>query len=245
MGSERLGVRSIGVNLAGDRVAGISGDGGAVLVAPVDGEGGATEVASGARNLLPPAWDFDDRIWLADRSRGRAVISYVVGDRPPRAIEVPGVTGRDIRHLLVSRDGSRLVAVVRTPKGDRVVASRILHNVEGAVLRATRAVVLDFEPDAANPVIRDIGWRSPTSVSVLTGAEDLSQVETISVDGSPGELVLEGPSRLRGGPGELVSSPVEGAEVFALARKAVSDLMAPERPMGPPPEGISSLTYVG
>ena len=246
LGTQRFGISSIGVNLSGDRVAGISGDGGAVLVAPVDGEGTVKEVASGARNLLPPAWDSADRIWLTDRARGGAVVSFVRADQPPRAIEVPGVTGRDVRHLLVSRDGSRLVAVVRTPKGDRVVASRILRNASGGVLRATRGVVLDFEPAAATTVIRDIGWRSPTTISVLTDiAEDLSRVETISVDGSPRELSLQGASSLRGGTRELVSSPVEGAEVFALARDAVSDLTAPERPLDGPVEGLSSLTYVG
>lgn len=246
MGSERLGIRSIGVNLAGDRVAGVTTDGQDVLVAPVEEAGRAKLVASDGRNLLPPAWDFADRIWLADRARGGAVISVVIGDQSPRAVNVPGLSGRDVRRLLVSRDGSRLVAVVRTPKGDRVVTSRILHNNSGNVLRATRAVVLDFQPAAATPLIRDIGWRSPTSISVLTDInEDLSQVATISVDGSPGELFLLGASSLRGGKRELVSSPVEGAEVFAVARDAVSDLTAPERPLQAPEEGLSSLTYVG
>lgn len=246
MGVNALGVRSIGVNLTGERVAGVSGDGRSVLVAPVDVEGRAVEVASGARDLLPPAWDFMDRIWLADRAVGGAGISVVVGQQAPREIEVPRVSGRDVRHLLISRDGSRLVAVVRTPKGDRILASRILHSEAGRVLRATRAVVLDFVPDAANLVIRDIGWRSPTSISVLTDiTDDLSQVETISVDGSPGDLGIEGPSQLRGGTRQLVSSPVNGAEVFAVARQAISDLTAPERPIGPLPEGLSSLTYVG
>jgi hypothetical protein len=246
MGVDRLGVRSIGVNLTGERVAGVSDDGRRVLVGPVDVEGRAVEVASRARNLLPPAWDFEDRIWLADRARGGALISVVVGKQQPRQIDVPGVSGRDVRHLLISRDGSRLVAVVRTPKGDRIVASRILHSEAGRVLRATRAVVLDFVPDAANLVIRDIGWRSPTAISVLTDITDvLSQVETISVDGAPGDLGIEGASRLRGGTRQLVSSPVQGAEVFAVARQAISDLTAPERPIGPLPEGLSSLTYVG
>ena len=156
------------------------------------------------------------------------------------------MSGRDVRHLLISRDGSRLVAVVRTPKGDRILASRILHSEAGRVLRATRAVVLDFVPNPANPVIRDIGWRSPTSISVLTDiTDDLSQVETISVDGSPGDLGIEGPSQLRGGTRQLVSSPVNGAEVFAVADQAIVDLTAPERPIGPLPERLSSLTYVG
>ena len=114
------------------------------------------------------------------------------------------------------------------------------------MLRAARAVVLDFVPDAANLVIRDIGWRSPTTISVLSDiTDDLSQVETISVDGSPGDLGIEGASRLRGGTRQLVSSPVQGAEVFAVAPEALSDLTAPERPIGPLPEGLSSLTYVG
>ena len=70
-------------------------------------------------------------------------------------------------------------------------------------------MVLDFVPDGANQVIRDIGWRSPTAISVLTDiTDDLSQVETISVDGSPGDLGIEGASRLRGGTRQLVSSPV-------------------------------------
>ncbi|UUZ58124.1 LpqB family beta-propeller domain-containing protein [Nocardioides sp. B-3] len=246
MGVDQLGVRSIGVNPAGDRVAGISGDGRSVLVAPVEGEGSAVEVASSARNLLAPARDFADRIWLADRAGGSAVISVVAGGQPARQIVVPGVSGRDIRHLLVSRDGSRPVAVVRTPRGDRVFASRILHGEAGRVLRASRAVELDFEPDAADEVIRDIDWRSPTAISVLTdNAQDLSRVETISVEGAPGDLGIRGVSRLRGGAGQLVSSPVEGVEVFAVAGQSVSDLTAPERPLDPLPRGLASLTYVG
>lgn len=246
MGTDRLDVRSIGVNLTGERVAGVAGNGQSVLVAPVDVEGRAVQVASGARDLLPPAWDFADRVWLADRAVGGAVISVVVGQQAPRQVDVPGVSGRDIRHLIVSRDGSRLVAVVRTPEGDRVVASRILHSEAGRVLRATPAVVLDFVTNDADAVIRDIGWRSPTAISVLTDiTDDLSQVETISVDGSPGELSIVGASRLRGGTRQLVSSPVQGTEVFAVAPQAVSDLTAPERPIDPLPVRLTSLTYVG
>ncbi len=245
LGVERLGVRSIGVNLRGDRVAGVSGDGTAVLVAPTDGEGSAVQVVSGARDLLPPAWDYADRLWLADRARGAGRISVVNGESR-RALVVPGISGRDVRHLLVSRDGSRLVAVVRTLNGDRVVASRILHDDAGGVLRATQARVLDFGLDNTTGVIRDIAWRSPTAISVLTDiTDDLSEVATISVDGAPGELATEGASRLRGGTRELVSSPVEGAEVFGLGDASAADLTAPERPVGPLPKRLASLTYVG
>ncbi|QIK75612.1 LpqB family beta-propeller domain-containing protein [Nocardioides piscis] len=246
LGTQRLGARSIGVNLSGVRVAAVSGDGGSVLVAPVDEEGRAVQVVSAARDLLPPAWDFADRLWLVERGAGRARVSVVAGDRPPREIEVQGVTGRDVRHVLVSRDGSRLVAVVRRPDGDRVLVSRILHDEAGGVLRTTRAVPLAFAPQAPSLVIRDITWRSPSAISVLSDlSRDLSLVETISVDGAPGDPGIGGATRVQGGTRELVGSPVEGIEIFALSGDDVSDVTAPELPVASLPKDLVSLTYVG
>jgi hypothetical protein len=244
MGAERLGVRSVGVNLAGTRVAGVSGDGSAVLVAPVDDGGPAVQVVSGARNLLPPTWDFADRTWLVDRAGGRARVLVVTGTRV-RTVQVPGVSGRSVEKLLVSRDGSRLVAVVDGRRGDRVVAARILHDDSGRILGATRAVRLAYEPDASGQV-RDIAWRTPTAVSVLSDiTDDLSQVRTVSVDGAPGEIVSTVSGRVRGAFRSLVGSPVEGAEVYAVAGKEVIDLTSPTRPLGTLPSGLTSLTYVG
>lgn len=244
MGVDRLGVRSIGVNLDGTRVAGVAGDGSGVLVAPVDEEGSAVQVVSGARNLLAPAWDFADRMWLVDRAGGRARVLVVNGDRA-RTVTVPGVSGRDVEQFLVSRDGSRLVAVVADEDGDRVVAGRILHDDSGRVLSATRARTLAYEPDASGQV-RDIAWRTPTAVSVLSDiTDDLSQVRTVSVDGAPGEIVGSGSGRVRGAFRSLVGSPVEGAEVYAVAGDEIIDLTAPTRPLGALPSELTSLTYVG
>jgi hypothetical protein len=244
MGTQRLGVRSIGVTLDGTRVAGVSADGSGVLVAPVDDDGAAVQVVSGARNLLPPAWDFADRMWLVDRNGGSARVLSVKGTRV-RSVQVPGVSGRDVEQLLVSRDGSRLVAVVAGRPGDRVVASRVLHDDSGRVVGATRARRLAYEPDASGQV-RDIAWRTPTAVSVLSGInEDLSQVRTVSVDGAPGELTTTGSGRVRGAFRRLVGSPVEGAQVYAVAGDEVIDLTAPTRPLGTLPAGLTSLTYVG
>ena len=244
MGAQRLGIRSIGVTLDGDRVAGVTTDGSRVLVAPVDEDGPAVEVVSGARNLLPPAWDFADRMWLVDRNGGSARVLAVTGTRVS-SIQVPGVSGRDVEQLLVSRDGSRLVAVVSARGGDRVVASRVLHDDAGRVVGATPARRLAYEPDASGQV-RDVAWRTPTAVSVLSDInEDLSQVRTVSVDGAPGELTTTGSGRVRGAFRRLVGSPVEGAEVYAVAGEAVIDLTSPTRTLGALPGGLTSLTYVG
>jgi hypothetical protein len=93
--------------------------------------------------------------------------------------------------------------------------------------------------------IRDIAWRSPTTVSVLSAnSEDISQVRTLSVDGSPGEVATGGTTRLRGRIRMLVSAPVDG-EVFALAGRTVFSLNNPERAVPDLPRGLTSLTYAG
>ena len=84
---------------------------------------------------------------------------------------MPGVTGRDVTELLVSRDGSRLVAVVRGRKADSVVSNRIRHDMAGGILGFTPLQRIPL-PEEGSTRIRDIGWRSPTSVSVLSDIND-------------------------------------------------------------------------
>jgi hypothetical protein len=181
---------------------------------------------------------------VADRAGGDARVLLVTGERV-RDIEGPGISGRDVRHLMVSRDGTRLAALVRSPGGDRVLVARVLHDAQGRVVRATRAVRIPLA-DASPTRIHDVGWRSPTSLSVLSViTDDLSQVRTVSVDGSPGDLATPGSSRLRGQARQLVSSPVEGDNVYVVAGRSVSDLTVPELTLPRLPRRLTSLTYVG
>ncbi|QSR30041.1 hypothetical protein CFI00_05840 [Nocardioides sp. S5] len=244
LGTADLGVRSIGVDLTGARVAGVTDDGADLLVAPVQAAGEPTRPVVGAVDLAAPGWDHRDRIWLLDRGAGRARVILVV-DGSARVVDVPGITGRSARSLLVSRDGSRLVAVVRGPRADRVVSTRVRQDAAGVVLGFTPVRTLP-RPTESSPRIRDIGWRSPTAVSVLSDiTEDLSEVRTISVDGAPGEVASGGTTRLRGPTRQLVSSPVDGSEAFALAGRAVTSLTRLERSVPDLARGLTSLTYVG
>jgi hypothetical protein len=245
LGTVDLGVRSVGVDLDGARVAGVTDDGADLLVAPVQAAAGeTTRPVVGAVDLAAPSWDHRDRIWLLDRGAGRARVIVVV-DGSAREVDVPGITGRPARSLLVSRDGSRLVAVVRGTRADRVVSARVRQDAAGTVLGGTPVRTLP-RPTEGSPRIRDIGWRSPTAVSVLSDiTEDLSEVRTISVDGAPGEVASGGTTRLRGPTRQLVSSPVDGSEVFALAGRAVTSLTRLERPVPDLARGLTSLTYVG
>ena len=103
------------------------------------------------------------------------------------------------------------------------------------------------EPAEGTARIRDIAWRSPTTVSVLSDiiTEGLSQVRTVSVDGAPGEISTGGTTTLRGRIRTLVSTPVDLVEAYAVAGRAVFALTRPERSVPDLPPGLTSLTYVG
>jgi lipoprotein LpqB-like beta-propeller protein/sporulation and spore germination protein len=243
-GTEEYGLVSIGVNLNATRVAGVSGSGTSVLVGPVRGPAAdVVQVASRADGLLPPAWDFADRLWLVDRGEGHARVSYVDEHRP-QPLRVPGVSGEDVRSFLVSRDGSRLVAVVRRRSGDALMVSRIRHDDQGHVLRATAAHRIAWE-GATRLRIRDIAWRTPTTVAVLLVLTDqLAQVRTISVDGSPpGADGLS--TTLRGQVLALVGSPVLSEGLYAVTRSGLIDLSNTEQGNTTLDPRVSMLDYVG
>ena len=239
-------LRSIGVNLAGARVAGVTAAGTELVVAPTEAATGeVATVVVGAVDLAAPHWDYRDRIWVLDRNGGRARVIQVV-DGEAREVEVPGLTGRRLSELIVSRDGSRLVAVVRRGSTDQVVAVRIRHDAAGAVIGFTRPQPLSL-PAEDTARIRDVAWRSPTTVSVLRDiiTDDLAQVRTVSVDGAPGEISTGGATSLRGRIRALVSTPVDLVEVYAVAGRSVFSLTRPERAVPDLAPGLTSLTYVG
>ncbi|WP_210650455.1 LpqB family beta-propeller domain-containing protein [Nocardioides sp. SYSU D00065] len=254
LGQPGYALRSIGVSVDGSRVAAVSKTGTQLFVAPTEpaagapgsGEPGAAEVSTPvveAVDLAPPHWDVRGRTWVLDRGAGRAKI-IVVEDGEAAVVDVPGITGRAVTDLLVSRDGSRLVALVRGRRTDRVVSTRIRHDPAGTILGFSSLRTLSLPPEDA-PRIRDIAWRSTTTISVLSDITAGSQVRTVSVDGAPGEVVTGGNTRLRGPNRVLVSSPVERSEVYALAGRAVLSLTTPERSVPDLPRGLTSLTYVG
>lgn len=248
LGQEDPGVdlRSIGVNIAGARVAGVTATGSELVVAPAEAPTGeVTTVLAGALDLAAPHWDYRDRIWVLDRNNGRARVFQVV-DGAAGEVVVPGLSGRRLTELIVSRDGSRLAAVVRGDKTDRVVTVRVRHDAAGAVVGFTEPQPLSL-PAEDTARIRDVAWRSPTTVSVLRDiiTDDLAQVRTVSVDGAPGEISTGGATSLRGRVRTLVSTPVDLVEVYAVAGRSVFSLTRPERDVPDLPPGLRSLTYVG
>ena len=110
-----------------------------------------------------------------------------------RPLDVDGISGEDVKTFLISRDGSRLIAVIRqNAEEDSIVVSRIVTSDDGKLVSALSA------PNVTDPAdldgrIRDIAWRSQTSIAVLQPiARELFQIRPASVDGAS----------LRGPPGD-------------------------------------------
>jgi hypothetical protein len=244
MGTTDLGVRSIAVNLQGTTVAAVSGAGDRVLVSSVPGpRQRVQQVASHAQDLLRPAWDFANRLWLVDATDHGAVVSFVGGDEP-REVRVPGITGADVTQFLVSRDGSRLVAVVSGRRGDQLMVSRLERNDQGGIMGATRAQPIGWEGER-DLRVRDIAWTSATSIAVLHRvARQLFEVRTISVDGSPSgadDLLTQ----MTGPVLALAGSPAPLESLYAVTPRTLEDLTrgdTGDQSIGQP---VSFIDYVG
>jgi hypothetical protein len=245
LGTSDLGLRSVGVSLTADLAAGVSSDGQRVVVGPVSGSDGneARDVVTGARDLLKPAWDFFDRMWLVDRTADGAEVSWVVDDKR-HVLDVPGISRTQVRSFVVSRDGTRLVAVVRREAGDELVVSRIAHSRSGRVLWATPARSISEAPDGDLPV-RAIAWRGTTSLAILspfTGTGSLAQLQGASIDGSPAS---DSSTTVGGGLRALLGSPASDEPLYGFNRKVLVNLSANPRRIGPVTEGTTGFTYVG
>ncbi|MFW6775367.1 hypothetical protein ACOACO_13855 [Nocardioides sp. CPCC 205120] len=257
-GTEALqaaGVRTLSVNLYGDRVAGQAGD--RVLLTSLDEpDTPPVEVAAAGEAVL--AWDFADRTWVldgGDRARVR-----VVNQGSVEAVSVPGVTGERATRLLVSRDGSRLVAVVGEPGEQRVVVARVRYDERGGVVGVLPATaVLDLGREgAADPgttdagtaapattgVVRDVGWRSPTGLVVLTGlGDDLVELRQLPVDGAP--VATSAATLLVTTAQRLVASSAPGSDLLLVGPGGV-EAYDGERITGVDAvPDVAALTYVG
>lgn len=238
-GTRKLGLRSVAVSLDAERAAAVSRDGRRLLVAPMAPAEGPTVPIAAGTDLLRPRWDLAGRVWVADRTASGAVVRYVEGRRT-RTVEVPGVSGRQLSSFLVSRDGTRFVAVVRGDAEDELRIGPVLTDQRGRVDRVGPTTRLLADQATPGRVL-DIAWNSPTSISFLTPILDqqIFEARTVSVDGSPASAesfsttVSEPLIGLTGSPAaDLVTLGVTATGLVDLVSGAVYGFV------GPPPRSI-------
>jgi hypothetical protein len=240
-GRDRLGIGPFAVNLNGTQVAGVTPT--SLLVGPVAGQSRASQVLSGS-GLLRPAWDFADRLWdVQNDPRGGAAVVYVDHGRRHQ-IRIPGITGQDVRRFLVSRDGSRLVAVVHGRVTDRIVVSRLRYDTDNRAVRGTRARLIPWVSSGTTRV-RDIGWTSPTTIAVLDQlSRAQAELRILIVDGSTsaGET---SPTTIPGRAIGLATSPVGAQTPYAVLPQSLYDLAQVNATPSVPTPGLRHITYAG
>lgn len=227
-GDQAAGLEAVAARPDATVAAAVDADGHRVRVAPIRGNQGTAAVA---RTILSggtyarPSWDFAGRLWVLDQRPAGARVLLVEDDRV-RVVPVEGISGRDARALVVSRDGTRLVGVVRTSAGDEVVGARVVIGGRGRVAR-TRAPFL--VRTAEGTTIDDIAWTSPIRIGLLTATApgSLYEVDVVAADGaSVGVDVLSTivSGRLLG----IAAAPSTGAPMFAVYADRYVDMVDQE-----------------
>jgi hypothetical protein len=242
-GHRSYGISTIGVSLDAERLAGVADDGRTVVVGPVRDRGRVRAAAVGT-SFLRPAWDFAGRMWLVDRARDGARVAYADPSGAVHPIRVRGVTGTQVRDFVVSRDGTRFIAVVRRGTDDTIVESRIEHNAAGRVVGALAARRIDSQ-ETSGLAVRDIAWRSPASIVALNPlTPTLSEVAPVSVDGAPlsPETVA---TAVDGRVLAVVGSPVSDESIYGVTRRGLVDVGSAERRSVVFRRPTTSVTYVG
>jgi hypothetical protein len=243
-------LRTVSADLRADQAAAVSSGGDTLWLGPVKDTGAQPQrLLTGGEDLLAPGWDFRDRLWEVDRRSTGAVVYYLRKDRMVQ-LDVPGISGTDVKNFLVSRDGSRLVAVVRQgPEQDSLVVSRIVTTGDGRVKQAMPANNIS-DPANTGGQVRDIAWRSPTSLAVLRPVSPgLLQVRTASVDGATG-LDAFSPT-VEGKRITLAGTPVPDEKLYAFEEgsgetpAALVDLAGPRSNQIDLNPRLSMLSYVG
>jgi hypothetical protein len=240
-GTTDQGIGKFAVSLHDSLVAGTTSN--ALLVGPVRGAAKPTPVLTGT-GLLRPAWDFSGRLWeVQNAGSGGAVVLYIARGRS-HEVHVSGVTGQDVRRFLVSRDASRLVAVVHGAARDRLVVSRLRYDVHGHRVSGTRARALRWSAGTSTR-IRDIGWwTSPTRIAVLDQVSDAqAEVRTLAVDGSTAPIEAP-PIVIPGRAFSLVTSPTEQTP-FAVQHGALFNLTQADTNSLQPVPGLHYFSYAG
>jgi len=220
-GTGDYSLRTVSADLRAEYVAGVSESGGTLWLAPVKDTGVIPRAPiTNGEDLLRPAWDFTGRLWEVDRRKTGAVVSYLVKDQM-REVEVTGISGEDVKDFLVSRDGSRLIAVIRKDaEQDSIVVSRILTTGDGQVQQVLPAH--DISDPAGEGQIRDIAWRSPTSLVILRPvSRDLFRVGTASVDGATGFDSLSVP--VKDDVVSIAGTPNDEQTIYTFARRDATD----------------------
>lgn len=123
----------------------------------------AIQLLADSEQLSPPSVDRFGYIWTSTRSGGILVLA--VG-QDVRHLELPGPPDAQVRKVMPSVDGSRLLVWRRGETSDEVLVVAVERG-EGMPVRLANPLPIGADLG----VVTDIGWVDPTTPVALTGGE--------------------------------------------------------------------------
>ncbi|MET9018875.1 LpqB family beta-propeller domain-containing protein [Actinopolymorpha sp. NPDC004070] len=160
----------------------------------------APRTAWQGRDLLEPSWDRTGKLWMVDRNRGRARIEVLDERDRLGTVDAPGLNGKDVRALKISREGSRAAVLVQHGNRTVLMVGRVERG-EGLAIRGLREIPLDLTR------MTDLAWSQLDEVTVIgsEGQAGASRALKVTVDGYS-STPLTGPdaTSLSAAPGQLV-----------------------------------------
>ncbi|REF37540.1 LpqB family beta-propeller domain-containing protein [Thermasporomyces composti] len=224
LGQVDLDARSIAVSLFAERdvaqpregdkpasahwLATVSSDGTTVRVHSSAGE---TRTVLQGTDIVEPSWDRTGQLWMTDRRGGRARI--LVRDLSERLFQVaaPGLTGKDVRALKVSREGARVAALVEESGRTNLYVGRIERGDAMNAIRGLRQIRVPLTS------MTDLAWADLDRIVVLgREGESPARPTLVSVDGSQVEFLGSGPNAhaLAAAPGQPVLLAAEDGRLY-------------------------------
>ncbi len=189
------------------RGAVVSADGSKVTTAGMTTTDTGTSVwYSGGTDVIKPSWDIDKMLWIVD-NRANGAHLYTNAGAGSQEVYAPGITGRRVHSVTVSRDGVRLAAIVGRGDHRRLVLAVIDRDPADPTAVSVRPA---HRVSTAGPRVIPVSsasWVSPTSIAALvdTEAGELEPAE-LNIDGAP-TLVSRFPGFLPIKPIALAAGP--------------------------------------
>lgn len=179
--------RSAAVDPNAGQGAVVNADGTRVTVAGLTAADTTTsDWYTGGVHVIEPSWDIFGLLWIAD-NRADGAHLYVATDGHAQEISAPGITGKTVHSIAVSRDGVRLAAVVGDHGNRRLVIAVIERDATNPHLVTLRQAERVITPLTSPSPVSAASWISPTSLAVLVdGTGGQPEPTEIAVDGALG-----------------------------------------------------------
>jgi hypothetical protein len=218
-GKRGLLLRSVALDRSGSRLVAVTQSGSIAFVGSTTATGHVTRIYSGATDLLRPRIDLFGTIWLLDRTAHGAVV-HAIDHGHDRVVHLPGISGKQVSSFSLSPDGTRIAAGITQGVRPQVTVDVVQRNDGGVPTTGTGSIplrVASYDPSHELGPVVDLGWRSPTTLAVLTRPKaGTNRVVYVTADGSPGSSTIVAPDAFQGDATGLVVNADSGVSLMLV-----------------------------